>query len=94
MDLAQFLKKIGVKAEAERVTDVVQNALRDPNASPSDLVEALAGTFNPNRSRVVVDSADVGEAGAAAKVVAFLVERGDIRIEGRRVCSTAKFAKK
>ena len=91
VDLADFLRTVGAKVDAEVVGDVVWNTLRDPAASPSDLVEALAVTLNPSGARVVADKDGPVEDEAARKVVAFLAKRGDIRIEGRRVRASEKF---
>ena len=92
MDLAQFLVSIGAKVEAAVVLDVVKNTLRIPSATPSDLVEALAVTLNPSGARVIVDPSGAVDTGIAGKVVSFLVEHGEIRIEGRHVYATAKLS--
>lgn len=90
MELDQLLKSIGTKVEATEVREVVRDTLRVPSASPSDVVEALAVTLNPSGTRVIVDSAGTVDSGAAGKVMSYLVERGEIRIEGRRVHATEK----
>ena len=94
MDLAQFLGSIGVTVEAAVVRDVVKQTLRIPSASPSDLVEALAVTLNPSGARVIVDRSGAVDGGAAGKIVSFLIEQGEIRIEDRHVFATEKFAVK
>jgi len=92
VNLAEYLAVMGVKAEAGEVCGVIKQALRDPAASPSELVDALALSLNAKGASVIADREDDGA--AAAKVVAFLVERGELRIEGRRVSATEKFAGK
>ena len=90
MDLSNFLQTVGAMADAAVIREVVKKTLRDPSVSPSDLVQALAKTLNPGGSAVVVERASSADAAAAGKVVAFLVEQGEIRIEGRRVFATSK----
>ena len=83
---------MGTKVEAVTVREVIRTTLRIPSASPSDLVEALAVTLNPSGSRILVDSSDTHDGGAAGKVVSFLVEQGEIRVEGRQVYATDRLA--